>query len=111
MGSFGDLEVDEPWPGVRRRAIDGERATVTEYEFAAGATFPLHRHSQEQITLVERGTVRFTAGGAENQLQAGDWSVVAPEVEHGITAGDDGARVLAIVVPRREGRNAYSVTG
>ena len=109
VGSFADVEVDEPWPGVRRRAVDSERATVTEYEFEPGGAFPLHRHPQEQITLVERGTVTFSAAGEQRELKEGDWSVVAPEVEHGITAGAAGARILAIIVPRREGRNAYSV--
>ena len=36
-------------------------------------------------------------------LAAGDWSVVGPDVPHGIRAGDTGARILAIIVPRRSG--------
>jgi len=52
-GSFEDLALATPYPGVRRRTVHSERATVTEYMFEPGATFPRHRHPQEQVTLVE----------------------------------------------------------
>jgi quercetin dioxygenase-like cupin family protein len=108
-GSFGELAADEPWPGVRRRSFDAAGATVTRYEFEPGAVFPTHRHPQEQITLVEEGSVRFTVDGVPETLVAGDWSVVAPDLEHGMQAGADGARFVAIVVPRRADRDAYTV--
>ena len=106
-GSFGGLAVEEPYDGLRRRTFDSEGATVNEYTFEPGARFPLHRHSQEQITLVTEGDVELRAGEETSRLAAGDWSVVAGGVEHGITAGPAGARILAIVVPRR--REAITV--
>jgi len=108
-GSFGALSVEEPFPGVRRRTFDSEGATVNEYGFEPGARFPLHRHPQEQITLVQEGDVEVTIASGLAHLAAGDWMVVGPDVEHGITAGDRGARILAIVVPRRAGATAYMV--
>jgi quercetin dioxygenase-like cupin family protein len=51
----------------------------------------------------------MTVGDRVESLAAGDWSVVESDVEHGIRAGADGARVLAIVVPRRESADAYTV--
>jgi quercetin dioxygenase-like cupin family protein len=109
VGRFDELNEDEPYPGVHRRVFDGERATVTQYEFDPGAEFPLHRHPQEQITLVEDGTVVFTVGGRPNELQSGGWSIVGPNVEHGLRAGAEGARILAVLVPRREGANEYEL--
>lgn len=108
-GRFDELPLDEPWPGVHRRVLDSARATVTGYEFEAGAQFPLHSHPQEQITLVEEGEVEFTIGGEVKRLSPGDWSVIPPNVEHGLRAGPDGARFLAIIVPRRESPNAYTL--
>jgi hypothetical protein len=35
--------------------------------------------------------------------------VVGPEVDHGITAGPDGARFLAVVTPRRGAADEYEV--
>lgn len=110
-GSFEGLQAERPYPGVERRSFDSREATVTRYAFEPGASFPLHRHPQEQVTLIERGTVELIVGGSLRRLREGDWSVVAPDVEHGIRAGAEGARVLAIVVPRRSRSDAYQVIG
>jgi quercetin dioxygenase-like cupin family protein len=101
-GRFEDLAAEEPYPGVRRRTLQAEKATVPEYAFEPGATFPLHDHPQEQVTLVLEGEVDLTAAGRTERLAAGAWSVMPGGVEHGITAGAGGARIVALVVPRRE---------
>ena len=108
-GSFDGLAAESPYEGVARCAFDAEGATVTRYTFEPGGRFPLHRHPQEQITVIEAGGVELTVAGETMRLAAGDWSVVAPEVEHGITAGFGGACVLAIVVPRRASATEYEV--
>ncbi len=103
------MGTDEPYPGVTRRSFDSERATVTAYAFRPGARFPLHRHPQEQITVVQRGDVEMTVGEEIHALAAGAWWVVPPGVDHGVTAGPDGAEILAVIVPRREHAEAYSL--
>jgi quercetin dioxygenase-like cupin family protein len=108
-GSFEGMRADEPFPGVTRRSFDSERATVAAYTFAPGASFPLHRHPQEQITIVQRGRVEMTVGEAVHALPAGAWSIVAPGVAHGVTAGPAGAEMLAIVVPSRERPDDYGL--
>jgi quercetin dioxygenase-like cupin family protein len=108
-GSFEALDAEEPYPGITRRSFSSDQATVTAYRFEPGATFPRHSHPQEQITLIQRGRVRFTVGETTEELEAGAWSVVPADVEHGLEAGGEGAEFLAIVVPRREHANAYSV--
>jgi quercetin dioxygenase-like cupin family protein len=111
IGSFDDLDVAEPYPGLHRRSFDGTGATVNEYSFEPNASFPLHHHPEEQITLVTDGEVELTAGGETTTLSAGGWSVIAGGVEHGIRAGADGARIVAIIVPRRASASAYTVVG
>jgi quercetin dioxygenase-like cupin family protein len=111
LGSFEALAESEPYPGLRRRTFDAAGATVNEYRFEPDATFPLHHHPEEQITLVTEGEVELTAAGETARLRAGDWSVVAGGVEHGIRAGGAGARILAIVVPRRPSSSSYTVVG
>jgi quercetin dioxygenase-like cupin family protein len=101
-GRIDELQADAPYPGVLRRAFDAQGATVTAYEFQPGASFPVHRHEQEQITLIDQGAVRMRIGEQELELAAGAWSVVPPGIAHGITAGDAGARITAIIVPRRQ---------
>ena len=108
-GQFAQLPESEPYPGVFRRRFDAEGATVAAYRFDPGATFPLHQHPEEQITLIEEGEVEFTVGDATEQLRDGSWSIVPPSEPHQLRAGADGARILAIVVPRRRGSVGYTV--
>jgi quercetin dioxygenase-like cupin family protein len=110
-GSFDRLERVEVFAGVERETFTTPEATVSRYTFAPGASFPIHHHAQEQITLVEEGSVSMTIAGQAHVLDSGEWSVVAPDVEHGITAGDDGARIVAVVVPARERPDEYELTG
>jgi unsaturated pyranuronate lyase len=101
-GRFDDIEAEEPYPGVRRRTVQAEQATVAEYAFEPGASFPLHSHPQEQVTLVLAGEVELTADGSTERLGPGAWSVVPGGVAHGVRSGADGARIVAVVVPRRD---------
>jgi quercetin dioxygenase-like cupin family protein len=110
VGSFASLPAEEPFPGVRRQAFTTRQATVTRYTFAPGATFPLHSHPQEQITLIEAGSVEMTIAGEPLEIETGGWSVVEGEIEHGITAGADGATVIAIVSPPRAAVDEYEIS-
>lgn len=109
LGSFSELSPEEPYPGLERRTFDALGATVNEYRFRPGARFPVHSHPQEQITLIEEGEVELTVRDEVKVLSAGDWSVVDGGVPHGIRAGEAGARIVAIVVPRRSGADSYTV--
>jgi quercetin dioxygenase-like cupin family protein len=100
-GRFSDVPADEPYPGVVRRTFDCERGTVAAYAFEAGAIFALHRHPEEQLTLIEEGEVELLTSGEPLRLATGSWAVTAPEVEHGIVAGPTGARIVIVVMPRR----------
>jgi quercetin dioxygenase-like cupin family protein len=102
FGSFEQIGADTPFPGIARRLLTTSKATVQQYRFDPGAAYPLHQHSQEQITLVLDGDLIFNADGESRELRAGAWSVVPGDVPHGITAGPTGARFLAILVPPRK---------
>jgi quercetin dioxygenase-like cupin family protein len=101
-GALGDLPVDRPYPGVERRRLDGDGVTLVWYAFEPGAAFPVHRHRQEQVTVVEAGTVTMRSGPDDvRELGPGAYSVLPGGVEHGITAGPGGARIMIALVPRR----------
>src|SRR4051794_41809039 len=83
-GRFDEVEAEQPYPGVRRRTVQAEQATVAEYAFEPGATFPLHSHPQEQVTLVLEGEVELTAGGPGERLAASAWAIVPGGGAHGL---------------------------
>ncbi|MCY4086663.1 MAG: cupin domain-containing protein [Actinomycetia bacterium] len=109
LGDFAAMEPESPFPGVERRFFHAERSTVSRYTFAGGASFPLHHHPEEQVTLIESGSVTFTIDEQVHELTAGAWSVVGPDVPHGLTAGPDGATIIGIVTPRRTSSSDYTV--
>jgi len=100
-GRLDDLAAGEPHPGVQRRVLHGEHATLTHYRFAPGAAFPVHRHRQEQLTVVVGGSVTLVGEGPPRELAAGAWFTAVPGAPHGLTAGGDGAEVIAVVAPAR----------
>ena len=109
---FGLPEPTEqqPFPGVRRRSFESTQATLASYVMEPGAGFPLHRHPEEQITVICDGDAEFTVDGERHRLTAGQTFVVPPHVEHGLRAGPSGARLIAVVVPRRASADAYTLS-
>lgn len=110
FGNVTEASRDSPFPGVTRTSYQSAKATMATYAFEPGAEFPLHRHDEEQITVVCEGDVEFVVAGERHRLVAGETYVVQPDVEHGLRAGPEGARFLAIVVPPRSRTDAYTIT-
>lgn len=110
-GSFEQLPSQEPFRGVSRRSFDSLGSTVNRYSFAPGASFPLHSHKSEQVTLITEGSVEMMVEGEVTNLAKGDWSIVPGGLEHGITAGPEGAAVIAVVTPRRQRADDYELSG
>lgn len=110
-GAGAEPALEHPFPGVSRRTNHTEQATVSAYAFEPEARFPIHTHPEEQITVVLEGTVVFEVEGEHHELGPGETYAVAAHLEHGLQAGPDGARFLAVVVPRRSGSDAYEIKG
>lgn len=110
LGSFEQLPAQTPYAGIDRRVLTTPKATVQMYRFAPRASFPIHHHAQEQITLVIEGDIAFSADGERHELSAGAWSVVPGGVQHGVTAGPAGARFIAILVPPRNASDQSELT-
>lgn len=88
--------------GVERRMVWGERLMVCRLEFPPHVVTPVHTHPHEQITMVDRGRVRFLVAGEERIAAAGDVLHFPPNVEHGATMLDDEVVLFDIFSPVRE---------
>ena len=64
--------VEQIGEGIQRQMIWGERLMVCRLSFAPRIVTAVHSHPHEQITIVERGRVRFTVAGEERIASAGD---------------------------------------
>jgi unsaturated pyranuronate lyase len=62
---------------------------------------PEHRHANEQLGLVLRGSVRFRVGDQERELGPGGAWRIPPDVPHEVVAGPEGAEVIDAFAPAR----------
>ena len=88
--------------GIERQMIWGEHLMVCRLQFAPRVVTAVHSHPHEQITLVERGSVRFTVDGQERIASAGDVLHFPPHVQHGATMLDDQVVLVDIFYPLRQ---------
>jgi quercetin dioxygenase-like cupin family protein len=95
------IEKVEFFPGCTRQAIHTETMTVARIHLAQGAVVPEHRHLNEQVSVVERGRLRFRVDGRDLILEAGQALVLDPDSPHGVEALE-ACDVIDIFSPPRE---------
>lgn len=88
--------------GIERQMIWGERIMICRLRFAPGCVTAVHNHPHEQITLVERGRVRFVVDGTERLASAGDVLQFPSGISHGATILDEEVVLVDIFSPIRE---------
>jgi quercetin dioxygenase-like cupin family protein len=88
--------------GIERQMIWGERLMVCRLSIAPHIVTAVHAHPHEQITIVERGQVRFTVAGADRIASPGDVLFFPSGVEHGATMLDEPVVLVDIFSPPRE---------
>lgn len=82
--------------------IWGDQLMVCRLRIAPRVVTDVHTHPHEQITLVERGTVRFTVSGEDRLSSAGDILHFPSHIAHGATALDEEVVLIDIFSPVRE---------
>ena len=87
--------------GIRARAVNGERMTMALVDLAPNAVSPEHKHENEQLGFVVRGSMTMRVGDEILELHAGDTYTIPSEVEHGAAAGPDGCTVTDVFAPIR----------
>jgi quercetin dioxygenase-like cupin family protein len=84
--------------------------TIARLQLRRGALVPEHSHVHEQVAMVERGALKFSIGGREQIVRAGESLVIPPHARHGVEALEDTA-VIDVFSPAREdwirGDDAY----
>jgi quercetin dioxygenase-like cupin family protein len=95
---------------VSRQCIHADHLTVARLELLKNAFVPEHHHVNEQVTLVQRGALRFLFSGREQIVRAGDILVIPPDVPHSAEALEDTTAIDVFSPPRADwirGDDAY----
>lgn len=95
---------------VSRKAIHTENMTIARIHLQVHAVVAEHSHMNEQVTMIERGALKFFIHGGETIVRAGETLTIAPNVPHGVAAIEDTIAV-DVFSPRRDdwlaGNDAY----
>jgi quercetin dioxygenase-like cupin family protein len=104
------IEEEQLNPLLGRKVVHGRNMTVARIRLQKDAVVPMHRHANEQISMVERGVLRFVVAGQERTLRAGDVLYIPPDAPHMVEALEDSLAV-DLFSPAREdwirGDDAY----
>ena len=105
MSTFAELHALRPYQlgeGVTARAINGERMTLAVVDLAPNAVLPEHKHENEQMGFVIRGSLTMHIGSEMKELHSGETYLIPSHTPHNAAAGPDGATVADVFAPIRE---------
>jgi quercetin dioxygenase-like cupin family protein len=79
--------------------LDTPACRLVAFTLGGGQVVPVHTSRSAVIVTVVEGEGTFTGGDGESGLAAGDSASYAPDEPHGMKAGPDGLRFLAVITP------------
>ena len=104
------MEQEQLNPRVGRKAIHAANMTIARLEIQKDAIVPEHSHVNEQVTMVERGALKFIMDGREQIVRGGEALTIPPHSRHSVEALEDSV-VTDVFSPAREdwirGDDAY----
>jgi quercetin dioxygenase-like cupin family protein len=110
---WNDLPREELSPLIGRRLITGTGMMIAHVYLRRGAIVPLHSHSNEQLTYILEGRLRFWFGDDESEtveIGAGEVLTIPPHLPHKAEALEDTLDVDVFTPPRADwlsGDDAY----
>lgn len=108
--NWKEVKREQMNPLFTRQVIHGDTMTLARLEMQKGSAVPVHHHHNEQITMLEKGSLRFVINGEEVILHAGEILRIPPHAPHSAEALDDVIAVDLFSPPREDwirGDDAY----
>ena len=100
--NWSTIPVEQMAEGIERQMLVGDRMMICRFRFKPFLVTPEHDHPHEQMTIVERGRVRFFIEGEERIALAGDVLHFPSHCWHGATMMDEEVILIDIFSPLRE---------
>ena len=116
---WDDMPVEEMNPHIGRQFVVGTGTMLARIFLRAGGVVPRHSHTNEQITYVLEGALRFRLWedpedleglGREVTVRAGEVLCIPPDVPHEALAVEDTVDLDVFNPPRQdwiEGTDGY----
>jgi quercetin dioxygenase-like cupin family protein len=99
---WSEIPVEPLNPLLSRQAIHSDMMTISRLSLKRGAIVPRHSHVNEQVTMLQKGRLRFVFDdGQERIVEAGDALQIASDAPHLVEALED-SEALDLFAPPRE---------
>jgi quercetin dioxygenase-like cupin family protein len=108
--AWDQIEKEQVNPKFTRQVIHAETMTVARLFLKKGCFVPEHSHHNEQISMVEEGSLEFVLAGETLIIKAGEILRIPPHVPHSAEAQEDSVVVDLFSPPREDwirGEDAY----
>ena len=86
---WSDVPQEEVNPSLVRQVIQMPGLRILNLRLKKGAVVPVHHHSDEQVTMLTSGALRFEMDGEELLLEAGEVLRIPSDVPHSVEALED----------------------
>ncbi len=97
-----DMSTERLNPLLTRQFVVGAQTMVARIVLAKGCIVPMHSHHNEQISLIESGSLQFTINGHEIIVGPGELLCIPPNVSHMALALEDTVDIDFFVPPRQD---------
>lgn len=108
--SWQSVEKEQLNPLSGRQVVHTETMTVARMHLKKGCVVPEHSHHNEQISMIEEGSLQFKMGGVDRIVGAGELVRIPPNLPHSVVALEDSIAVDLFSPPREDwirGDDAY----
>ncbi|MBM3738481.1 MAG: cupin domain-containing protein [Acidobacteria bacterium] len=87
---WSDIPLEQMNPAFGRRVIHSARMTVARVILSKGSVVPRHSHENEQLSIVEKGVLKFYFdNGEEFTVAAGEVMEIPSHAPHKVEALED----------------------
>jgi quercetin dioxygenase-like cupin family protein len=100
--NWASIPFEKVAEGIERQMVVGEKLMICRLRFAPFTVTAEHDHPHEQMTIVEKGRVKFFIEGKERIAVAGDVLHFPSNCWHGATMLDEEVILIDIFSPIRE---------
>lgn len=108
--NWASIPEEQMNPLMSRQVIHTPQMTIAKLRLKKGALVPLHSHVNEQVTMLESGSLRFVISGEAVIVNGGEALRIPPHAPHLVETLEDSV-ATDLFTPAREdwirGDDAY----
>jgi quercetin dioxygenase-like cupin family protein len=103
--AWKNVEREQLNPLIDREMVVGGKIMLARVLLKTGAHVPMHQHHNEQVTYILEGALKFSIGGKEVVVRAGEVLCIPSNVPHEAWALEDTVDLDVFDPPREDWLN------